>query len=351
MPPPSIRSLARQLGLSAATVSLALRDNPRVVAATRRRVHQAAARAGYRPNPLVGSVLTAVRRAGHAGFQGALMAINHTPTVAAELLPFHREVLAGAERRAAEMGYSLTLAWEGPHHLSLRRLNAILAARGIRGALVLPFPETRDFTELDWGRLSGVVMDCCLSAPALHTVLPDHQLSMQTAVARLAALGYRRPGLMVARWRDARVRHRWSGGFFSACAGNFGTIPVPELADPERGPGAFAAWVRRHRPDAVIAHAQLEVKEWLGELGLAVPRDVGFVALNRVEATGPCAALDLQPALLGAAAIESVVAQMQRNERGVPAVPKTITLAARWVDGPTLREAAPPSRRSEQEVR
>jgi len=74
MPPPSLRSLARQLGLSAATVSLALRDSPRVIAPTKRRVLQAARRAGYRPNPLVASVMTVLRRSSHGGFQGALMA-------------------------------------------------------------------------------------------------------------------------------------------------------------------------------------------------------------------------------------------------------------------------------------
>ncbi len=340
MPPPSIRSLARQLGLSAATVSLALRESPRVVAATRQRVLQAARRAGYRPNPLVGSVLTAVRRASHGGFQGVLMAINHWPGAGVPALhPFHREVLAGAKRRAAELGYSLTMTWEGPRHLSLSRLNAILAARNINGVLVMPFRETRDFGALEWARLSGVVMDYCLGAPALHTVLPDHQSTLLAAMARLAARGYRRPGLIVAGWRDARVKHRWSGGFFSGCVANYGALPVPELADPEHGRAAFLAWMRRHRPDVLIGHAQREVREWLGELDMKVPADVGFLALNRTETVAPCAALDLQPALLGAAAVESLVAQLQRNERGVPAEPKTITISARWIDGPTLRPA------------
>ena len=338
MPVPSIRSLARQLDLSPATVSLALRESPRVVAATRRRVQRAAARLGYRPNPLVGSVLTAVRRASHGGFQGALLAINHWPGAGAPvLLPFHREVLAGAKRRAAELGYSLTMAWEGPHHLSVPRLNAILAARNIHGVLVMPFPETRDFGALAWGQLSGVVMDNCLGTPALHSVLPDHQATLLAAVGRLAARGYRRPGLMIAGWRDARVKHRWSGGYFSACMACYGKLPVSELADPERGRAAFIAWMRRHRPDVVLAHEHLMAREWLTALELDVPADVGLLSLNCTESVAPCAALDQQPALLGTAAIESLVAQLQRNERGVPAQPKTITIAARWIDGPTLR--------------
>ena len=122
MPPPSIRSLARQLGLSAATVSLALRDSPRVIAPTKRR----------------------------------------------------------------ELGYSLSLCWVGPKLLTLPRLNAILATRNVRGLVVLPFRETLDFSALDWSRVAGVVMDYCLCTPRLHTVLPDHQSSLVTALQRLA---------------------------------------------------------------------------------------------------------------------------------------------------------------------
>jgi hypothetical protein len=44
--------------------------------------------------------------------------------------------------------------------------------------------------------------------------------------------------------------------------------------------------------------------------------------------------------LLGAAAVESVVAQVQRNEQGVPPAPKTIMLPARWEHGPTVRQRA-----------
>ncbi len=340
MPAPSIRSLARDLGLSAATVSIALRDSPRVTAATKRRVLEAAQRAGYHPNALVGSVLTAVRRNSHGAFQGTLMAINHSEAAAVELLPFHRGILAGAQRRATELGFTLAHCWHGPRQLDLPRINAILAARGARGVIIMPFPETRDFSALDWTGFSSVAMDYCLSAPFLHTVLPDHHRSMMTAMDHLAGMGYRRPGLMVEGWRDARLKYRWSAGFYGACLARFGVTAVPVLTASPLDREAFLAWFGRHRPDVVLAHAQREVKSWLRELGLSVPRDVGFTALNAVERTGPSAALDLQPDLLGAAAVESVVAQVQRNERGVPAAPKTITIGARWLEGPTLRRQA-----------
>lgn len=339
MPPPSIRSLARQLGLSAATVSLALRESPRVVPATRRRVQQAAVRVGYRTNPLVRSVMAALRRSAHDGYQGALIALNHTEAEKPVLPLYHREILAGARRRAGELGYSLELCWVGPQQVSLARLGAILRARNAQGVVVLPFALARDFSALDWTDLSAVMMDFCLTAPVLHAVLPDHHVSIYRALERLAAMGYHRPGLVLEDHRDVRLLYRWSAGFGSFVRAQGLESAVPVLCRRTVAREDFISWFRAHGPDVVLGHLQNEIGTWLRESGVAVPRDVGFLQLNWTERSAPCAGLDLQPALLGAAAVESVVAQLQRNEQGVPDHPKTIMLGARWVDGPTLRAA------------
>jgi LacI family transcriptional regulator len=337
VPNPSVRSLARQLGLSPATVSLALRDSPRVVPATKERVRRAASRAGYRSNPLVNSVLTGVRRSAHGSFQGTLMALNYSPAATPTLVPFHREVLVGAKRRASELGFSLSLCWVGPRILTIERLNAILAARGVQGVVVMPFAETLDFSALAWHSIAAVVMDHCLSAPALTTVLPDHHLSIIHALERLAELGYRRPGLVLDASRDTRLHYRWSAGYcsFSSRLGRGEIVPV--LIEPQVTREAFVAWFEAHRPDVIIGHRQVEIIGWLQECDRRVPADVGFVQLNWTERTGPCAALDQQPAVLGAAAVDAVVAQLHRNERGLPEYPMTIMMPARWIDGPTIK--------------
>ena len=337
MRPPSLRSLARQLGVSAATVSLALRDSDHVLPATKRRVVQAARRAGYRANPLVGSLMAALRRASHAGFQGSLIAVNMSAEPRPSLSLYHRQVFDGALRRAQELGYSLELCWLGVQALTLPRLEAVLRARNARGVLVMPFADTQDFSALDWSQLAAVMLDHCLSAPRLHTVLPDHQLSVLGALERLTQRAYARPGLMVNRAKDARVKYKWSAGFDSFCRGQRLESPVPVLLEEGITRAVFLSWFRRHRPDVIVGHLQTDIVRWLAEEGVSIPRDVGFLHLNWTERSAPCAGLDLQPSVLGAAAIESLVAQIQRNEQGVPVHAKTITLAARWVDGPTLR--------------
>lgn len=340
MPHPSIRRLASELQLSAATVSLALRDSPRVVPATRQRVLEAARRAGYRPNPLVRSVMAALRRSAQGSYQGLLAAINYSSEPKPRLRTFHQEVWRGAERRASELGYGLDLCWFGPNNLSLTRLNTVLATRNIQGVVVLPIAETLDLSALDWSGLAGVMMDYCLSRPALHAVLPDHHVSIFTALEQLVAMGYRRPGLVLDAARDARLRHKWTGGYYSFFRSHRVATCLPELLAQPVDRATFLRWFDQHRPDVIIAHLQTEITAWLGERKCRVPEDVGFLQINWTERTGPCAALDLQPERLGVAAIESVVAQLQRQEQGIPDVPKTIALNAQWIDGPTLRPRA-----------
>ncbi len=40
---------------------------------------------------------------------------------------------------------------------------------------------------------------------------------------------------------------------------------------------------------------------------------------------------------VGGAMVDALVAQMNRNEYGIPAVPKTILIPGTWVDGATVR--------------
>ncbi len=335
---PTIRSLARRLRLSVATVSEALRDSPRVNAATRTRVQAHAARAGYRVNPLLGAALSAVRRARHQHYRGTLALIDDDDANRAQYVLFHREIAAGAEARAQQLGFQTELFVFGQSEpaLPVKRLPGVLNARGIAGAVLLPFNTPHDLSGFDFSRLAAVQMDHGLISPRLHTILPDHYVSMINALERLTQRGYRRIGLCMAGRKDARIKSKWSAAFQAFFRNSARDPGIPALIEPQVTREAFLAWFRQHRPDVVIGHVQAMVG-WLEEIGVRVPTDAGFFNLNITERTGPCAGLDLEPRRLGAVAVEMVVAMLHRHERGVPPFTQTITLEATWVEGPTLR--------------
>lgn len=336
--PPTIRSLARRLRLSVATVSEALRDSPRVNERTRARVRRLAEKTGYAVNPLLGAALSAVRRGRHRQYRGTLALIDVVDDNPAQYVVFHHEVSLGAEARAQELGFQTELFWVGTQApgLPLSRIPGMLHARGIPGAVLLPFNTAKDFSTFDFSRIAVVQMDHCLIQPQLHTILPDHYVSMMNALERLTERGYRRIGLCLETRKDSRIKGKWTAAFhaFFRMTGRGGEVPA--LLAPQVTRASFLAWFQQHHPDVVIGHVQ-DMVSWLGTLDVRVPEDVGFFNLNLTERTGPCAGLDLSPRRLGAIAVESVVAMLHRQERGVPAYPQSITLEATWVEGPTLR--------------
>ena len=111
---------------------------------------------------------------------------------------------------------------------------------------------------------------------------------------------------------------------------------MPVLKRDKMDRTAFLAWCDLHRPDLVVGHFD-QALSWLKRSGRQVPGEIGFFNLNWNERTHSCAGLDLQPAMHGSVAVETVAAQVQRSERGLPTDPRTVMFNGRWVDGPTLR--------------
>src|SRR6266700_7330982 len=105
---PTVRSLARTLGLSHTTVSDALRGKGRVDPATAERVQKAAREAGYKRNPLAAAVMSELRRSRGGTFRGVLAAVDIVePQRRDPHGAFHTELVVGARARAVDLGFKL----------------------------------------------------------------------------------------------------------------------------------------------------------------------------------------------------------------------------------------------------
>ena len=334
--PATVRSLARSLRLSPATVSNALSGHGRIAPATEQRVRKAAAAAGYRHNPLAGSLMSEHRRSRGSAFRGVLAAVDVDEPSREPHGLFHQELVRGARSRALELGFKLEQFVVGRAGLTMPRLDVILKSRGIHGIVLLPAWYTPDYSQLDWPRYAGVYTDYNIRQPALHCVCCNHYRSMMETLERLAARGYRRPGLFLEQGRNERLQHRWGAAFLAFQHSQPGLEPVPLKIATDIRPEAFVPWFRRYKPDVVISHFTVPL-DWMENCGARVPAQHGYVCLNLLFKARACAGLDQQPRELGTRAAELVIAQLQRNERGLPKWPTVTTTPARWVDGPTLR--------------
>jgi DNA-binding LacI/PurR family transcriptional regulator len=338
-PRPTLRSVAAAAGVSAMTVSLALRNHPRIPAATRVLVQRTAARLGYRPDPAVAKLMHHLRVRRKPAFQASISALTSIPEGAEE--PYVADMIRSARRPADELGYGFTLFRCDDAPGALPALQRVLRTRGVEGVLLLPIATPRSVREqLDWNEFAVVTTTYGVLAPEFHRVVP-HQFGNALQICQqLAQKGYRRIGLVLPAEHDLRVHH----GFSAAVAWQNligGTEFVRPLihAGVVAGADELTRWFKREKPDVIIAAGDRHCRPIAQQLGLRVPGRVGFVSANKAGRS-LFAGIEEQPEEIGATAIELLAAMIQRGEKGIPAVPKVTMIDGRWIEGRSVRSAA-----------
>jgi LacI family transcriptional regulator len=334
----SLRALAALAGVSVSTASRALHNHPMISAAVRKRLQRLAQRRGYAVNPLVGQVYSEARTGRGFLHLGTLAYITayETPTWwhgHPTLRGFHDGVVA----RARLMGLGVDEFWSEEPGLKGRRLTQILRARGIGGAIFAPVPGRSADGVLDWKHFSVALLGESVRSPRLHRAEPNQRQAVQLALLELARLGYRRIGLTLRKRYHAMTDFIMHSTFLMFQQGLAPSERVPVEMPEEWTENNFMAWFERHRPDAVIG-AVRPAREWLAKAGYSCPRDIGLVVLDWDESASAFAAVDQNAAAVGASAVDLVLGQMRRNERGIPAVPETVLVDSRWRAGPTVKK-------------
>lgn len=347
--PVTLREIARACDVSTATVSRALAGQPYVAGALRERIRAEAARLGYRQNPLVGSLMAHVRRTRTDRFLGNLALVHVSDVRSVRIGPQQQVILDSVQKRVRELGFSIEVFRLGPDARDESVLIRVLRARGVSGVL-FAYPQPSEAPRsFPWSEFSVLALDFASREPRLDTVCHDHYASMTRALAWLRAAGYRRAGLFLERYKDARTNYKWSAAFrsFQLQEGGVGRVPVlmvERITEPD-----FAAWSDRHRPDVVLGHFDTAVA-WLADQQRCVPGDVGFFSLNWRSRTLPCAGIDPQLELQGRVAAETLIARVQHGDRGIVPSPRLISVPGLLVDGPTVRAVAGPSGRGSVRV-
>ncbi|AHF91196.1 transcriptional regulator [Opitutaceae bacterium TAV5] len=337
--PPTMRELAKSLGLSIATVSRALRNSPHVLPETRARVQEAMRRTGYRSHALVNALMAQVRQRHRLQPTGEVVAYltSHSEENGWKVHPAHVAQIEGARERAMELGFRLEHMWLGYKGCHSRQVARVLAARGVRGSLLAPLPVDHHPLELDWQQHAVVTLGYSWRQTALHRAVHDNVGLAFSCHAHLRALGYRRIGLALQESDDSRVKHLWRTGFLGAQSVHGGE-PVPLLLYPRyRDAGDFLRWYDEYRPDAVISIWQDFPLTWLREHGVRVPEDTGYATLDLgAGMEGKLAGMRQDNRDLGASAMDMLASQLFRNEIGIPKTALVTMIDGTWIDGPTV---------------
>ncbi len=339
-PSVTLGDVAKAAGVSRATVSRALKNNPVISAACRKQVQKIAQEMGYRPDPEASRLLAYLKHSRKAKFESVVGILNaHSPPEKMWIDPYTRALIAGAKRRAEAIGYATDeLALTEPG-MTPRRIDEILDARGIRGVLIPPEPEPLFQAGLDWSKVAAVATTTTAEPLRLHRVLPHNFLNMRLLIHAALDLGYRRIGLV--QWPQLEERQMFAPTevytWFAHFAKRIPPLPVFEWnwALGEKVFPRVRSWFQKHKPDLVLGIDDYVLDALQEGTGLKAPHDFGYISYG--EAPAGFSRLDQNPAAVGAAAIDMLSAQIHRGETGLPQIPKTMLIEGMFVPGSTTR--------------
>ncbi len=168
--------------------------------------------------------------------------------------------------------------------------------------------------------------------PILHQASHFHFRSSCLAVRELLKLGYQRPALALPANLTANVRDQWVGGYCAALLDRPAGSRFTPLITKNLTQEGIVRWSREHRPDVILSN-ETQVMEWLRDAKRDKP--VAFANLDRHPDQAAMAGIDQRHEHIGAAAVDLIVSQFNRNERGVPTYPRDVLIEGQWVDGPS----------------
>jgi Transcriptional regulators len=336
-PRPTIRDVAARLGVSHTTVSLGLRNDPRIPSDTRRRVQEMAQAMGYRGNILVSALLSQVRK-GRLANQSEVVAVLVAQPVSDWLsLPSMARGMESAHTRADELGLRLEVFSIGMRGQRARQVGQVLRSRGYRAVLLPPLPTDLPPLRLDWSRFAVATLGYSFAQVELHRVANAHFNGIVTCYRELRKAGCERIGLVLTRDDDARARHYWSSGFMGAPLVHGGAALPPLLTGQTMDRREFEIWFRNNRPDGIIGLSREVLPEWLDDMGVSVPDDVCYACLDMIEGRGRAMAGIRQSwGDIFSMGVELVAGQLSRNEIGLPKSPTVTLIDGTWHDGPTV---------------
>jgi len=100
----------------------------------------------------------------------------------------------------------------------------------------------------------------------------------------------------------------------------------------------FEEWLEKHRPDCILGVGE-DIPRKIESLGFSMPDKVGYAHLGWHSSYEGMAGMNPNWSGVGIAAVNLVVDQLSRNERGPPEHSLWVLIEGDWIDGKSVRSA------------
>ena len=338
----TIRDVARESGVSVATVSYVMNKSPQTVRdETRQRVLAAARRLNYQPNAMARGL---VRR--RMNILGVLFHVS-APTIIID--PYASALLQGILTAAAATGFSIILfpeRWRDASHsaapLRERHTDGILASA--------PGVDSDMLPSLVAQGLPFVAIAAPSNVPTVIGVDVDNEKGARLATEHLLSLGHRRIAHLTGNPNEASAQARLAG--FRATLAQAGVSIPAEYIVPSLYKGRISydktlqLLALPEPPTAIFAgndNLAMEVLEAARDRGVSVPSELSVVGFDDIPAaslvTPPLTTVHQPLARIGETAARLLVARVA----GEPVPAATHLLEPELIIRGTTAAAAPPS--------
>ncbi|MDZ4787959.1 MAG: LacI family DNA-binding transcriptional regulator [Blastochloris sp.] len=335
-PPLTLRDLARLTKTSKATVSRALNSGYGVSEKTRLRIVKAAAKHRFHLDPKIKMLMS------HLGMAKPKRQSLNLAWVQYSKITFNPEktfwlekIWAGAQERAEELGFNLDVVIENNAEVSPERLSTILLSRGIVGLLELQSFPTGLFTEFDRSPFAVCRINNSAQDFAFDRSGPHHFHNTGHLIKELLALGYQRPAILFGVFIDELTSKSVVSRLVYEQLSWKPANRIPWLVDDPYSPEGLRALMKKWRPDVIIC-CDNNMTQRLKEAGFDVPKDIGVAHINLASDVPDWGGIDQNHHLIGAEAVDMLVRQINRGERGEPKHPKDLLITGAIQQGKTL---------------
>lgn len=277
----TLADIAREAGVSKATVSLALNGKPGVAPATRRRILEIAERLNYQPNASAKSL--------------ALQRTHTLGVIVPDITsPFYAELVKGVEKEASENGYYLMLCTTTGKPSREKMYLRLLGEQRVDGLIfITPRGDETLIHQIHSAGFPLVVVDRDIQAEdGVVEVIVDNFHGALAAVEHLIALGYRRIGFINGLPELQASRDRLRG--YQLALREHGITPDEQWIQAgdfqeEGGYRCMQRLLRLSPPlEAVFVASDLMAMgaiRALREAGISVPEDVAVVGFDDIPAS------------------------------------------------------------------
>lgn len=275
----TLKAIAARTGVSFSTVSLALRDNPRISVATRARVKAVAAEMGY-----VYDRAAATLRKGASQTVGLVFASPNSQ--------YFHEIWSGVERTCDAAGYVVFAARSDERPEQQARVIRRLLEHQADGFIVSPAAGSPVAFVDELRSLRRPLVQILRSVGrGGDFVAPDYRLGMTMAIEHLVACGHRRIAFVRSRADHSATRERLAGYRSSRARHRLAYELVLESTLQFAGGHDVASRLvnARPRPTAVVFHTDAVALGAMHEVhrrGLRVGRDIAFVGFDDIPDAG-----------------------------------------------------------------